>query len=177
MAGGRARGITGAHLKLIAVRDGQEITVQVERTGGGYVVTVGERTMEVSLVSANEFAKTLTFADGSQFLLGHRRDGDRHEISFGNDIVHVELRDPLALRRQRRDDAGGSGRLKAIMPGRIVRVLVKTGDEVTRGSGLLVLEAMKMENEIMAPCDGTVSEVFVADGETVESGAPLVTIE
>ena len=62
------------------------------------------------------------------------------------------------------------------MPGRIVRVLVAQGDTVTKGTGLLILEAMKMENEIQAPVDGTIEELFVKPGETVEGGAPLLHI-
>ena len=62
------------------------------------------------------------------------------------------------------------------MPGRIVRVLVNKGDSVTKGAGLLVLEAMKMENEIQAPTDGIVDQLFVTAGQTVEGGAELVHI-
>jgi biotin carboxyl carrier protein len=63
------------------------------------------------------------------------------------------------------------------MPGRVVRVLVAQGDAVRKGTGLLILEAMKMENEIQALADGTVQEVFVTPGQTVEAGADLMHIE
>ena len=62
------------------------------------------------------------------------------------------------------------------MPGRIVRVMVNKGDNVRKGAGLVVLEAMKMQNEIQAPADGIVDVVFVETGQTVESGADLVHI-
>jgi biotin carboxyl carrier protein len=55
-------------------------------------------------------------------------------------------------------------------------VLVAKGDEVRKGAGLLILEAMKMENEITAPADGTVDELFVEPGQTVEAGAELLHI-
>ena len=64
----------------------------------------------------------------------------------------------------------------APMPGTIVKINVSVGDAVKKGSVLLVLEAMKMENEIMAPCDGTVTSVSVTKGAAVESGALLCTI-
>ena len=67
-------------------------------------------------------------------------------------------------------------KVKAMMPGRVVRVLVAKGDAVRKGAGLLILEAMKMENEIAAPADGTVDELFVEAGQTVESGAELLHI-
>jgi pyruvate carboxylase subunit B len=63
------------------------------------------------------------------------------------------------------------------MPGRVVRVEVNEGDAVAARQGLLVLEAMKMENELAAPRDGTVSRVLVKPGATVEAGDPLVILE
>jgi biotin carboxyl carrier protein len=162
--------------RLVAVHAGEEIAVAVERTGSGYLVRIGDRELEVDLVWANQYAKSLRFADGTQFLIGHSVSGNVHEISFGNRLVHVELRDPLEMRRHRADAAGGES-LSAIMPGRIVRVLVSRGDEIKKGSGLLVLEAMKMENEVRSPCDGVVREIFVEQGQTVENGALLISIE
>ena len=66
--------------------------------------------------------------------------------------------------------------VNAPMPGNILRVNVKAGDAVKSGTVLCVLEAMKMENEIMAPKDGTVTQVLVSKGSTVDTGAPLVVI-
>ena len=71
--------------------------------------------------------------------------------------------------------AGGTS-VDAPMPGNIISVNVKAGQAVKRGDVLLILEAMKMENEIMAPCDGTVGSVSVAAGQTVQSGQQLLTI-
>ena len=64
----------------------------------------------------------------------------------------------------------------APMPGNILKVNVNAGDKVKEGQVLVVLEAMKMENEIMAPKDGTVTQVVVSKGSTVDTGAPLVVI-
>lgn len=69
------------------------------------------------------------------------------------------------------------GAVKAQIAGRIVSVKVKPGDQVARGDVLLILEAMKMENEIKAPADGTVKEILVKDGDRVSEGAGLVVIE
>ena len=75
-----------------------------------------------------------------------------------------------------RSGAQGDGLVKSPMPGRVLKVLVKAGDEVVAGSPLVVVEAMKMENELSATKSGTVAEVFVAPGATVEGGAKLVEI-
>ena len=71
--------------------------------------------------------------------------------------------------------AGGE-QILSPMPGNILNVNVKVGDAVKKGQVLLILEAMKMENEIMAPKDGTITSVTVQNGSTVESGALRVTI-
>jgi biotin carboxyl carrier protein len=165
-------------VKLIARHDADEVPVEVERHGGGYVVTMGGRTFEVDLITAGQFVYSLRLEDGRQFSLTHHRNGNTHEVTIAGSKVIVEIIDPLSLRRRSREDAGGEGGvLKALMPGRIVRVLVNQGDPVRKGTGLLILEAMKMENEIQAPADGTVDELFVTPGDTVEAGAPLVHIK
>ena len=71
---------------------------------------------------------------------------------------------------------GAGEAVNAPMPGNILKVNVKAGDAVKAGTVLVVLEAMKMENEIMAPKDGTVTQVLVSKGSTVDTGAPLVVI-
>lgn len=74
--------------------------------------------------------------------------------------------------------ASGNGeKIAAPMPGTILAVNVQAGETVKKGTVLMVLEAMKMENEIMAPCDGTVTSVGVTKGQAVETGTPLCTIE
>ena len=72
--------------------------------------------------------------------------------------------------------ASGDGLVKSPMPGRVLKVLVAEGDEVSVGTPLVVVEAMKMENELTAARDGVVKAIFVAAGSTVESGARLIEI-
>ena len=165
-------------MKFIARMSGdapRDVEVEVLRHGAGYRVRIGERWLEADLVSAGPFVRSLRLDDGTQISLIHHREGNTHEISLGGATVTVDIIDPLAAKRRRREDEiGGSGVIKALMPGRVVRVLVAKGDVVRKGAGLLILEAMKMENEITAPADGTVDELFVEPGQTVESGAELL---
>jgi len=72
--------------------------------------------------------------------------------------------------------SSGEGVVTSPMPGKILRVLVKEGEQVKTGQGLVVLEAMKMENEIPAPKDGVVKKILVKEGETVNTGQPLVEL-
>ena len=73
--------------------------------------------------------------------------------------------------------AGAGEKISAPMPGNIMRVDVKEGDSIKKGDVIVILEAMKMENEIMAPCDGTVTSVVVKKGDTVDTGALIATIQ
>jgi biotin carboxyl carrier protein len=97
-------------------------------------------------------------------------------------LPHVDV--PVVVDRQRHarggpQTAGGGGqqRVKAPMPGRVLRVLVAPGDEVAHRQGLVVVEAMKMENELTSPKAGKVTEVAVTEGMSVEAGRLLVVIE
>ena len=73
--------------------------------------------------------------------------------------------------------AAGGGQVTAPMPGKITRILVQPGDDVTAGQGVVVVEAMKMENELAAPGAGRVADVHVSEGDPVDAGAVLVIIE
>ena len=96
-------------------------------------------------------------------------------------LPHVDVRIVADGRRYRQADAAGGGsgeqRLSAPMPGRVLRVLVKTGDEVVAGQPAVVIEAMKMENEMRVPRAGRVREVHVQDGASVEAGRLLLVVE
>ncbi|HJW95495.1 MAG TPA: biotin/lipoyl-containing protein [Thermoanaerobaculia bacterium] len=164
-------------MKFIARRDGADIPVEVERLGSGYRVKLGEKTIVVDVVETGRFIHSLRLEDGTQFAFAHHREGTMHHVSLGGANVAVEIVDPLALRRKGGDDQSGAGGvLKAPMPGRIVRLLVNKNDSVQRGQSLLILEAMKMENDIQSPVDGVVDEIFVSSGDTVEAGGQLLHV-
>lgn len=164
-------------MKFIAREGERELEVEVERHGSAYRVRIGDRWVNADFVNVGNFVRSLRLDDGTQVSLVHHSVGSSHEISLEGTTIAVELIDPLAAKRRRREDEiGGGGVVKAPMPGRVVRVLVGKGDTVRKGAGLLILEAMKMENEIQAPADGVVDELFVTSGQTVESGAELVHI-
>lgn len=165
-------------MKFIAREGENEFPLEVERSGSGYRVRIDDRWIEVDFAALGSYVHSLrTQADGAQFSLVHHREGTRHEITLIGAAVQLEIIDPLAAKRSRREeDASVSGVVKALMPGRVNRILVAPGDTVRKGDGLLILEAMKMENEIHAPGDGVVQEIFVTAGQTVEGGAELLLI-
>ena len=100
------------------------------------------------------------------------------EVSVNGRVFRVDTIDPRSM-RGRRGTAGGEGRQTIIapMPGRVIRVLVEAGQEVEAGQGLIVVEAMKMQNEMKSPKAGRVVEVKTAAGATVAAGEILAVIE
>jgi acetyl/propionyl-CoA carboxylase alpha subunit len=104
--------------------------------------------------------------DGDGVVIGGRRYG-------------FEVADPRSLQGRRGVGAGTDGPrpVKAPMPGRMVRVLVEVGDEVEEGQALLVIEAMKMQNELKSPKTGRVARIAVGVGDAVGSGDVLVVVE
>jgi len=99
-------------------------------------------------------------------------------LHIGTERIAWQAEDPRSFRRRRRH-AGSDGpvTLKASMPGRIVRVLVRQGEIVAAHQGVLVVEAMKMQNELKSPKEGRVADLRVAPGDTVTSGQALAVIE
>jgi len=90
----------------------------------------------------------------------------------------VRVRDPRSLRsRQAADDGKGPRKLVAPMPGKVVRVLVQEEAEVEAGQGIIVVEAMKMQNEIKSPKKGVVRKLTASEGANVNSGDVLAIVE
>jgi 3-methylcrotonyl-CoA carboxylase alpha subunit len=103
--------------------------------------------------------------------------GETHVVVDG-EVFHVQIEDEARRGRGHSVDGnrGAGQRLVAPMPGKVVAVLVEVGQPVQPGTALVVLEAMKMENEFRATAGGVVTEVLVTPGQTVNAGDPLVVI-
>jgi biotin carboxyl carrier protein len=104
-----------------------------------------------------------------------RVSGD--EITILGQQFRFEIEDPRQWKPSGGStDAFGRSSVVASMPGKVVRLLVSTGDEVTAGQGIVVVEAMKMQNELKAPRSGRVSSINVREHDSVNAGAVLATI-
>ena len=118
-----------------------------------YSVLIGSRSFAVTIATSGE-----VFVDGR--------------------LYRVDITDPRSLRgRKSAIQAGGRKNIVSPMPGRVVRVLTEAGDTVTAGQGLVVVEAMKMQNEIKAPVDGRIVQINCTAGATVVVGAVLLVLE
>jgi biotin carboxyl carrier protein len=144
---------------------GRSVRAEV-RTGaaeGRYLVLVDGRAMEVDVRDAGAHGMSLLIEGGYRVALSGRV----------LDVCLVEGAGAPAPRVA----AHGPARVQAPMPGKLVRVLVTEGQDVGAGQGLVVMEAMKMENEIRAPRAGRVKEAPVREGQAVDTGALLVLLE
>ena len=169
---------------------GRRRQVVVTRTGGTFAVAVDGRTRHVD--AARIDAHTLSLVvdsvcpeNSSVRRSGHEvsavpdRDGGQLTVYVGAVPVAVALNGRRRWGRKDDGRASGSGpqRLVAPMAGKIVRVLVNAGDIVGSRQPIVVVEAMKMENELRASREGTVAEVHVREGMSVDAGALLIVIQ
>jgi pyruvate carboxylase subunit B len=169
-------------VRYVAIVNGEECTVVVDQPGG---VTVGDTSHSVHLESIDERAGTADallclFVDGAPHELFVQRRGNSYCITIDGTRYDVQVEDEQ-LRRlgEWRDEAGrevGEATVISPMPGIVVDVLVEEGQAVQTGDRLAILEAMKMENEIQAPCTGVVESVHVVPGQTVNLKDVIVSI-
>ena len=110
---------------------------------------------------------------------GDTNGGDAQRVFVGGRSYEVTVRDARSLRSRKGVVAADAGplKVKASMPGKVVRVLTKPGDSVQAGTGILVIEAMKMQNELKAPKTGVVKKINVAEGAAVDAGQALAEVE
>jgi biotin carboxyl carrier protein len=176
-------------VRYTAIVDGIERLVEVSLRGSLYHVAIHPaakerreappRVLEVDAVHVPGAALSLLVEGRSARVdLEPCKDGAL-AVRVGEEIHSVEILDERRLRLRQ---AGGkfalegAQRVDAPMPGKIVRVLVALGEEVQEGQGLVVVEAMKMENELKSPKAGVVKELHAQEGQPVESGAKLVVV-
>jgi biotin carboxyl carrier protein len=154
---------------------GRTLRVEVRGQGGRYQVSLDGVPHEVA-VSDTAHGFTLFRIGAQAHELGLAREGDGYLVSFPGDNISVALAESArgGALQARRDH--GPARLTAPMPGRIVRVLSQAGAEVAAGQALVVIEAMKMENELRAPRGGQLLELLVREGQAVEAGALLAVV-
>jgi acetyl/propionyl-CoA carboxylase alpha subunit len=164
-----------------------------------YLAELGQQTHRIEVHPAGESAFTIEI-DGVARTVDSRRigqttyslliegrsvvaevsaEGDQFMVSIGGEIFRMQLADER--RRQvtlgRPEEEKGRREIRALMPGKVVEVLVQVGDTIVRDQGLVIVEAMKMENELKSPAAGDVTEILVQAGQTVEAGQVLAVID
>ncbi len=165
----------------IATLDNVEYKIDVKELGDNkYEVTIDDTPYIVD-AQLTEYSVYSLIINGKSYEIDlESKDGVYHVYSEG-DLFKIEIMEELKKRMmEKRGAAGGlegAYTVKSEMPGKVIDVKVKVDDEVKEGDVLLILESMKMQNEIKSPKDGKVTEVFIEAGDTIEADAKLVTIE
>lgn len=167
-------------MKLTAEINNETREIDVRREGDKVFATVGDKNyeLEAHLAAPN----TYLFKSGGKvyecYVSPETSSGLTH-VSVGTNAYEFSLADPKRLRGAGSAHAHGDGAAEIVanMPGKVVRILVGAGDEVKAKDGVIVVEAMKMQNEMRSPKDGIIKEIRVAEGETVNAGDVLVIIE
>ena len=161
-------------MKIQAEVDDQKHEVDLKRVGSKLFAKVDTREYELD-VSEPEPGVYLFKYDGKVF----EASASNGHVRIGRKEYDVRLVDPKRLRggASVTDHGDGIAEIKTAMPGKVVRVLLEAGAAVTKGDSVMVVEAMKMQNELKSPKDGVVKDVRVVEGDTVSAGDVLATIE
>lgn len=155
--------------------DGKIRRLELTAVAGGWECKVDGRALafDVAQISAGQLSILI---DGKSYEV--RRDS-AETISVGSRIYQVSVEDVRSWRGKRRGAGTEAGpqKLTATMPGKVVRVLAAAGEKITAGQGIVVIEAMKMQNEIKSPKEGTLKKVLAQMGASVTAGEVLAIVE
>ena len=178
MAHARPPGV--AALKLRIEVDGQEYTLDLRSENGESEYKVQGALSASGIGSVVQISPGIfsVLLDGRSFTVHVASNGEYLEVwtpSRQHVISVADARDRSGSRK--RAAVSGPLEIRAQMPGKVIKLLVEKGAAVQAGQGLIVVEAMKMQNEMKSPKDGTVSKINVAEGGTVSAGQTLIVVE
>ncbi len=167
-------------MAYIATLDDQTHTIEVQELEADHVYRIvidgKERIVDGRQLSAHMYS---LLVEDQSFTIDVTEKDDQYTVSCEGKTFRFRLLDERrALRPGESTSTGvGESEIRSLMPGKVVEVLVAVGDTVEKDQGILIVEAMKMENEVQASTAGTVKAILVATGQAVEAGELLVELE
>lgn len=159
--------------------DGTPHKVEIEKRDTVWQCSVDGKSFDIDAsLTARDVLSILVGGKAYEAKREYSLSGETHVI-IGSERFSAEVRDPRSLRSRKAAAGVGEGpqKVAAPMPGKVVRILVQQGAGVEAGQGIMVVEAMKMQNEIKSPKKGVVQKIAVAEGGSVASGDTLAIIE
>ncbi len=158
--------------------DGKSHRVELTRAGEGWKCRLDGREIAMDAVLTRPDVLSI-LVDGKSYEIKRERTPSDTHMVVGSTRYTAEVRDPRSLRNRRAHAGFGEGpqKLVAPMPGKIVRVLVPEKSPVAAGQGVLVIEAMKMQNELKSPKQGVVQQILAREGAAVGAGEVLAIVE
>jgi biotin carboxyl carrier protein len=168
-------------MKLIAALNDEKHEIALKQTGEKVFADIDGRTYELE-ISEPEPNVYLLKHEGKifeVFVSPNEKPNEPFKVNLANQYLEIKISDPKRLRGTSagNEDVEGIAEIKTAMPGKVVRVLVEQGTEVKTGDGIIVVEAMKMQNEMKSPKDGIIKEIRFPEGATVNAGDVLAIIE
>jgi biotin carboxyl carrier protein len=162
-------------MKILLSKGAQDLEIDVEPEGSAYRVTLGDRAHRVDGAIESEMRVRIDARPVEGWV---RRQAETIVVDVRGRTFRFRVRDPLApkLSRRRSLEDAARGELHAPMPGLVVLVLTHEGEEVEAGRPVVVVEAMKMQNALVAPVTGRVRSIPVTPGSAVETGQLLLAI-
>lgn len=139
-----------------------------------YLVGDRERNVDVEVIEPGVYS---LIVDGESYEVSVREEKKGFVVEVGPHAIPVKLQDPSQSQSAGSAGVEGEATVTSPMPGRVVGIKVEIGQAVKEGEGVVLVEAMKMENELHAPKDGKVKQIAVKVGDAVEAGQDLVVIE
>jgi biotin carboxyl carrier protein len=156
--------------------DGKKYRLELSRADNRWDCSLDGRTVELDAILTRRDVLSI-IVGGKAYEIKRERSATDMHLWVGSIRHAVELRDPRSLRSRASDDGKGPRKLLAPMPGKVVRVLVSEHAEVEAGQGVVVVEAMKMQNEIKSPKKGVVRKMIATAGANVNAGDVLAVVE
>jgi biotin carboxyl carrier protein len=164
----------------VSEKKGESLRIGLTEVGEGlYEVTIEGHTIHVDAAKSGPTIYSI-IEDGKQFeAMVDEKGAHGFDVLVAGRTFHLESVDERTklLAGSAAHVASGPQTVEAEMPGKVVQVGIQVGDRVEEGQGVVIIEAMKMENEIPSPIDGVVTEVAASEGQTVEVGTVLFVVE
>ncbi|HEU4414801.1 MAG TPA: biotin/lipoyl-containing protein [Candidatus Angelobacter sp.] len=152
--------------------------VELQRSDAGWKCRLDGREMPLDAVSGQDGVLSLLLG-GKSYEIKLENAGAESSVVVGNQRFNASVRDPRSFRSRSRTGAAEQGikKIKAPMPGKVVRLLAAIGSAVEEGQSVIVIEAMKMQNELKSPKSGVIRKISVQEGAAVDAGQTLAEVE
>ena len=153
----------------------------LEKNGDKLKVSIGDRIYDLDVIEPEPGVFSFLYKGKSleYNFFAKENDHKQYNVTSGDKSWEVEVIDPQRRYRKNRagDDDDGGNFISTPMPGQVVKIFVKEGDEVPAGTTVIIISAMKMESEYKVVIDRKVKEVLVKEGENIDGDQPLITFE
>ena len=170
-------------MKLIAELDQEKHEIEITGGDGAATLTAEIDGRLYELEASEPEPNVYLFKHRNRiyqiFVSPNEKASEPFAVSVGTHNYEIKITDPKRLRGAETSggQAAGASEIKTAMPGKVMRVMVETGADVKAGDGVIIVEAMKMQNEMKSPKDGVIKEIRFSEGATVNAGDVLAVIE